>query len=199
MRPETHFLVQLDNLWKRRTAVLRSLVVSRGAGQPPKFSRAVRDHLIEELLDDATELLIKSTGHKEFKKVVSERRLRQIRGHGLLNRGRNLMRWVEAELDGPIVYAFWRSNRCLYIGKGKTPGRLWHYERSAYLIQATCLKVFLVPRVSELGKAECLATHLFQPRDQKIIPAKAKWGKECPVCQQHDAIREELSMLFKMK
>jgi len=199
MRAEIHFRAQLNNLWERRTAVLRSLLRTRGVGQPLKFSRKVRDLLIGELLYDATELLIRHRGETEFWRVVGERRLRQIRGHGLLDRGQNLLGWVEDELDGPIVYAFWKGTRCLYVGKGKGPGRLWQYSRSAYLIQATCLEVFLVPHGSELGKAECLATHLFRPRDQKIRPAKGKWGKECPICQRHDAIREELNTLFRMK
>ncbi len=199
MRARTHFLTQLDNLWLRRTATLRALVSPRGVGQPPKFSRTVRDRLIGEILEDATSVLINDHGHAAFTRVTSSRHLRQIRGRGLLERGRNLLSWADNELNGPIIYVFWRGRKCLYVGKSSSPRRLWDYEKSAYLIQATCLEVFHVPRVSELGEAECLATHLFGPRDQKIQPSREKWGKKCPICQRHDAIREELQALFRMK
>jgi hypothetical protein len=199
MSLEKHFSNNLEGLWKRRTAELRALVIPRGAGQPPKFSRQVRERFMSQLLDDASEILVKREGRKEFGMVAPNRRLWQIRGHGLLNRGHNLLNWAESKLTGPIVYAFWRGTKCLYVGKGGTWKRLQSYERSAYLLQANCVEVFLVTNRSQLGKAECLATHLFEPRDQKVKAAKTKWGKECPVCRKHDAIRAELNALFKMK
>ena len=194
-----HFSNELESLWKRRTAELRSLVIPRGAGQPTKFSRQLRDRLINRLLDDATKILLSREGRSEFHAVAPRRRLWQIKGHGLLKRGGNLLDWAEAKLKGPIVYVFWKGKRCLYVGKGETWKRLRSYEKSAYIVQSTCIEVFLVPSKSQLGKAECLATHLFEPRDKKVKPAKAKWGKECPICQKHDVIRDELNTLFKMK
>lgn len=193
------FSNKLEGLWRRRTAELRALVIPRGVGQPPKFSRQVRDRLIIQLLEDATRLLLQREGRSKFREVASPRRLRQIKGHGLLKRGGNLLKWAEKELKGPIVYCFWKGGKCLYVGKGETWRRLKSYEKSAYLLQATCIKVFLVKSKSQLGKAECLATHLFRPRDEKVKPAKAKWGKACPICQKHDSIRSELNTLFKMK
>jgi hypothetical protein len=189
----------LESLWKRRTAELKSLVIPRGAGQPPRFTRHLRDRLINQLLADATQILLSREGRSEFRTVAPHRRLWQIRGHGLLNRGRNLLDWAGAKLKGPIVYVFWRGRRCLYVGKGTTWKRLRSYERSAYLVQASCIEVFLVSNKSQLGKAECLATHLFKPRDERVKPAKAKWGKACPICRKHDTIRDELNTLFKMK
>jgi len=80
---------KLDNMWKRRTAMLRALVIPRGVGQPTKFTRQVRDRLINDLLADATRLLLKRDGHTEFENVAPGRRLMQIRGHSLLKRGSN--------------------------------------------------------------------------------------------------------------
>jgi hypothetical protein len=194
-----HFSNKLEDLWKRRTAELRALVIPRGVGQPPKFSRQVRQRYINHLLDDASKILLKRDGWSEFRKIAPHRRLWQIKGHGLLNRGSNLLKWAETKLPGPIVYTFWRGRKCLYVGKGGTWKRLHSYEKSAYLLQANCIEVFLVTNKSQLGKAECLATHLFQPRDEKVKPAKEKWGKACPICRKHDAIRDELNSLFKMK
>jgi len=67
------------------------------------------------------------------------------------------------------------------------------------LLQATCAEVFCVAGQSQLGKAECLATHLFNPRDNKMKASKVKWGKACPICKKHDQVRRDLKALFKMK
>jgi len=154
--------------------------------------------MINRLLDQATVLLIRRKGHSEFREIAPERRLRQIKGGGVAKRAEDMLNWA-LRLSGPIIYCFWKGNRCLYVGKGATWKRLKNYEKSAYLLQATCIEVFLVKSKSQLGKAECLATHLFEPRDKKIKPARSKWGKACPICQKHDAIRGELKALFKMK
>ena len=193
-----HFARKLDELWKRRTATLRATVIPRGVGQPAKFTRQVRERLINDLLDDATHLLLKRHGRAEFKRVIVRRQLKQLKGHGLLNRADNLLNWAESHLAGPIVYSFWRGNKCLYVGKGKNWRRLRSYGRSAYL-HAQCIEVFQVASKSQLGKAECLATHLFEPRDKKVKPAKVKWGKSCPICKKHDEVRMSLKALFKMK
>lgn len=193
------FSNKLEDLWRRRTAELRSLVVPRRVGQPPKFSRQVRERLINQLLSDSTKILVKREAWLELKNIAPNRRLWQIKGHGLVTRGRNLLHWAESNLHGPIIYSFWKGEKCLYVGKGITWNRLRSYDKSAYLLSANSIKVFLVKNKSQLGKAECLATHLFKPRDEKVKPAKEKWGKACPVCKKHDTIRDELISLFKMK
>jgi hypothetical protein len=67
-----------------------------------------------------------------------------------------------------------------------------------YLREANWINVFMVRGPSHVAKVECLATHLYEPRDRQVKPARVKWGKECPICRKHDHIREELQHLFKM-
>jgi len=198
MALEKKFARKLDDLWRRRTASLRATVIPRGVGQPPRFTRQVREGLINDLLDDATQLLLRKYGWEAFSKVVASRRLKQMKGHGLLSRAKNLLSWAESKIDGPIIYAFWRGSKCLYVGKGNTWKRLRSYDHSAYL-NAQSIEVFQITSKSQLGKAECLATHLFEPRDKKVKPAKVKWGKACPICRRHDNVRNQLKTLFKMK
>ena len=189
----------LDELWHRRTAELRALAVPRGQGQPLAFSKKIRQRRTDRLLDVATRLLLKREGIRAFKNIVAERRLRFVKGYGLDDRFHHLLDWAKKECAGPIVYAFWRGRKCLYVGKGASWRRLHRYDKSAYLLEATCLEVFCIQGKSHLPQAECLATHLFKPRDQKIKPAKAKWGKKCPVCKKHDQIRMQLKALFRLK
>lgn len=193
------FSKKLDQLWKRRTDELRSLVVPRGGGQPLKFTRKRRDGLIDDALTIATSVLLKREGYRELKSVLRRRRLRQIKGRGVIDRAEKLLAWARAKLHGPIVYAFWRKRKCLYVGKGGSWKRLRNYTRSVYIRDATCLEVFEIAGKSQLGKAECLATHLFNPRDNLNKAAEVRWGKACPICERHDQVRAELKTIFKMK
>lgn len=191
------FSNKLEALWKRRTAELRSIVIPQGVGQPLAFSPQVRDRLINDLLDDASEILVKRDARAEFKKTYQSRHLKKIKGHGLLKRGKNLVSWAGSSLKGPIIYAFWSGSKCLYLGKGKSWRRLKNYDKSAYLLSANSVEVFCISTKNQLGKAECLATHLFEPRDNQVKAARVKWGKECPVCREHDRVRDKLKDLFR--
>ena len=135
------FSKRLDDLWRRRTAELRSLVVPAGSGQPLQFTRRRRDKLIDQAQELATKVLLKREGRKEFNRVVHGRQLRQIKGRGSIDRGEKLIEWVQAKVRGPIVYAFWRGRKCLYVGKGGSWKRLRGYAKSIYVRDATCLSV----------------------------------------------------------
>jgi hypothetical protein len=193
------FARKLDQLWQRRTTQLRALVVPRGAGKPPSFTNQVRERLVEDLLDLASRILVRRHARAAFDDIVRKRDLRFLKGRGHRERGQRMVEWAGRTLKGPIVYSFWNRKRCLYVGKGKTWRRLRSYEKSIYLAKANSLEVYSITSRSHLGKAECLATHLFEPDDRKVRPAKVKWGKACPVCRKHDLVREELRGLFRMR
>jgi hypothetical protein len=199
MSASKQFSNKLDELWRRRTASLRSHVIPQGVGKPLTFSKPVRQKFVNELLDDASNILIHRDARSALTQITASRHLKHIQGRGLGKRAENMLRWAESALSGPIVYGFWKGRRCLYIGKGGSWRRLKSYEKSAYLLQATRVKVFCITTKSNLSKAECLATHLFDPRDKKMKPAKVKWGKKCPICREHDFVRHQVHNLFKLK
>lgn len=199
MALDKQFSRKLDELWRRRTAEVRALVVPRGQGQPLRFTKDIRRKYTDALLEVATRILLKKEGKKEFDRIVARRRLRKVGGRGLVERFHRLIEWAGKKCDGPIVYVFWHRRKCLYVGKGKTWKRLKAYRKSAYLLQATDLEVFCLNSRSQLPKAECLATHLFEPRDRAIKPARKRWGKSCPICKKHDEIRKSLTALFRMR
>lgn len=174
MSAAKQFSKKLDHLWQRRTASLRSHVIPRGVGKPTAFSKPVRQKFVNELLADASDILINRDARSELNKITKSRRLKHIKGRGLANRAKKMLSWAESALKGPIVYAFWKGNKCLYVGKGGSWKRLKSYEKSAYLLQASCIEAFCVTTKSQVPKAECLATHLFDPRDKKMKPAKVK-------------------------
>jgi hypothetical protein len=197
MALHTKFRRKLDQLWQRRTAQIRDLVQPK-VGAPLAFTKRVRDRLIHELLDTATAILVRKVAKHEFQEAHSKRRLHRIKGRGLVKRGDDLVKFAQS-LSGPIVYAFWRGKKCLYVGKGEKTSRLRGYQKAAYVREATCVEVFMINTKSQLPKAECLATHLFTPRDYKVRPAQTAWGKKCPVCRRHDKLRQKLLDLFAMR
>ena len=192
------FTRKLDDLWRRRTANLRSLVRTR-RGPNRQFNKKIRDRAIEELQELATKILIRQGARKELGRLVVARRRWQIKGWGIADRSARLVGWAEGLPRGPVIYSFWRRKRCLYVGKGMSWERLRDYNKSIYLNQATSLRVCTIGYASQLAKAECLATHLFSPRDRKVKPASQKWGKKCPICKAHDQIRDELRAIFRLR
>lgn len=194
------FEEKLDDLWRRRTANIRSLVRKR-RGPPQQFSKESREEGIGELQDIATDILLSRGAWEEFGKlVVSTRRNRISRGESKdTNR---LLSWASRVASGPTVYSFWKKKRCLYVGKAeKLKSRLSQYmgAKSAYITTGMTIKVHVIKRIGQLGKAECLAIHLFKPSDNRKKAAHRKWGRACPICSTHDLIKGELQSLFKMK
>lgn len=198
MSLQREFLDRLDELWERRTAKLRNAVVPHGRGKLPKFTHDVRESLVNDLLDTASAILTRDA-KALLDDIVVGRKLLHIRGWGNRQRGERLSDWVYYELSGPIVYMFWKGDRCLYVGKGRNPSRLYNYERHIYIREADCVEVLFVRSKSYLAQAECLATHLHDPSDKRAQPARVRWGKKCPICKEHDFVRSEIKGLFKMR
>lgn len=196
MALHTQFHRKLDQLWRRQTAELRALIKPK-PGMPLAFTRKTRNRLIDELLDLAMDHLMRSLARSAFKDTYLKRRLYHLKGHSRVARGESLVPLAKS-LSGPIVYAFWKGRRCLYVGKGRKGSRLL-FHRKSYGREAESVELFLVRSKSYLPKAECLATHLFDPRDEAMRPEHSLWGKKCPVCARHDQIRRELSWLFAMR
>jgi len=190
----------LDDALERRTDYLRRLVVPGNQGAPKKYTKGIRDKLKRKLLLAASEVLVREHAWREFSKTTIERRLRFIGGFGIEDRFDKIFRWAQKKLQGPIVYAFWRGKKCLYVGKGKSYRRLRAYQKAIYLKEADSLEAWRIVTRSQLPRAECLAIHLYHPRDNKQKKAaKVKWGKSCPVCERHDEISSEISTLLKLK
>lgn len=200
MALHTQFRRKLDQLWKRQTAEIHALLKPK-RGRPLAFTRAARNRMIGDLLELASDSLCRRIARSSFGETLLARRLYHLKGHGPRARGESLVAFAKAMnaiIDHPVVYAFWRGRRCLYVGKGLRLSRLVSHRKS-YGREADSVEVFFIRSKSFLPQAECLATHLFDPRDFAVRPARAAWGKKCPVCLRHDRIRRELFGLFAMR
>jgi len=198
---EKQFEKTLDELWKRRTSKIRSLVIHAGRGKRARFDRDIREKLLGDLLALSTQILLKRKDIQDkFEKGFGETRYHKIRGRGYLNRYRNIYEWAKTEFPrDSLLYIFWKKRTCLYVGKAPSYLRLRAYKKSKYLKEATRIQIRLVPSKSELARQECLAIHYYNPKDNKNKPPKQPWGKSCPICSSHDTIRREILALFTMK
>lgn len=187
----------LDGLWERRTAAMIAVVSPPKRGKQKDFNRRVRERSVQELLELAISILRSKKAKRELRKATTYRKRHHVRGHGIEQKGKNLVKFAE-RLRAPFVYSFWRNSRCLYVGRAEGRGRLKSYQRDFLLGESTSVRVFGTSR-RELGKVECLVTHLHEPRRNRIKVASKKWGGACPVCTGHDEIRTELRAIFNLK
>jgi hypothetical protein len=194
----TEFSRLLDQMMDRRVDAIKRLVIPT-KGAPKKMNKRVRDGIRAKVLDSASQLLVRAKAKKEFQELVKPRQLRFIAGYGIRGRFDNLYSWARKNLNGPVIYSFWKGKRCLYVGKGKSYRRLRVYRNSHYLSLADNLKVWQVRSRNKVASAECLAVHLFEPHFNENKPAKVKWGKKCPVCRCHDQLKEDFDSLLRLK
>lgn len=192
------FTRKLDELWHRRTAPIRAHV-RRRSGVQKGLTKKKREAAIAELCQLAEQVICRRDAKKELESMVRQSRRTVVRGRGLESRFRNIKLWARQNLSGPIIYSFWRGNRCLYVGKGKSWRRLGAYQKSIYLRDASTLRVKMVRSLSYLPKAECLCTHLYEPRDNRVKAASKTYSKKCPICRATKQIREEIRDLFRMR
>lgn len=188
---------KLDDLWRRRSAGIRALI-RKPEGRVMSLTRARRDKVISQLQDLATKLLFRKDFKRELKRLRTLSKQRRIKGRGLDARFDRIAHWACDCFKGPIVYSFWKGSRCLYVGKGKSWKRLRSYRKSVYLKDADTLEVWQITSRKQLPKAECLAIHLFNPRDAKIRAAHVKGKSRCPLCVVHKRIREVVRAVFYM-
>jgi hypothetical protein len=151
------------------------------------------------MLLSAVQILTRKRAKKDFENLVVRRKLRFIKGWGIVDRFDRMYSWAEMGLRGPIVYAFWRGSKCLYVGKGKSYKRLRDYKKSFYVYKATQLEAWQIKNKKSLPSAECLAQHLFLPHYNEYKAATKKWTSKCPICRRRHNLRTALNSLLALK
>lgn len=211
----------LDDLFIRRTWDLRRDLHLATSKKPKEFSPVILRKKLEKLQKVATEILLRHGIGKALRQLVNRRyqyRRRELTGHGADERFEQLKLWAKSHVPRrlPVVYSFWRGRRCLYVGRtglsrskhnrhNPLNGHVLisrlngHKDKRYFRSTGVSFDVFGVSQKRQLGEAECLAMHLYNPRDNERKAAHHKWGSGCQICKVHDHVREDLASLFKQK
>ncbi len=195
MAHKTRFLEKLDELWRRKTSRLRTLIGGGHPGPAYKLDTNRRDRLQDELIKAATQSLINrnhSVWQGPSKKeicfyTVKLPRKRNIRFNHIRER------WKKFGSPQFFIYSFFKYRRCLKVGR-TTRGieRLRGYGDTWMLRDATTLYLMIpnqAPR-RNLPKYECIYHHIYSPRKNSMRPSQPRYTKECPICSVEQEIKE---------
>jgi hypothetical protein len=193
---------ELTGLFEQRTHWLRSELGNKGAGKPPKFGRKKVNDGIRRLQLIASAALAKKLAKAEFEKHVATRKNYRIKGRGPTEKKARFESWFSAHFGKRkgVIYSFWGSHRCVYIGRtgphGSRPSS--HFEK--YWFSAVKrVRIFSVGGKSHIPKLECLAIHRFRPVRNRVKAATKKWTKACPLCTTHKYIESDLRKIFRFR
>ncbi|MDH4226736.1 MAG: hypothetical protein OEV59_03125 [Deltaproteobacteria bacterium] len=195
------FEKELDGLFKRRTQWLREAISGATFGRPKKFDKRIRDSVIEELQNLATEALAKDVARDAFDDLIYEKRRWHVKGWGLEEKKNKFKRWLEKEIMFKnYIYIFWGKKKCVYVGRtiGGKNRPTDHFEKY-WFGRATRVDIYSTSLKSEVPKLECLAMHRFDPSENKNFPSLPLWSKSCPICDVHIDIERELRGIFNFK
>jgi hypothetical protein len=169
----------------------------RRLGHDQYWTREYREQRIGKILRLA-EIILLPTARKELKKIIIPPKRKMISGPKR-DRGERIYAWARTAFPrGPILYSFWKGKNCIYVGVGESYRRIGHYKKSKYMdkSEAGSLKISSVAGRSYLHSVECLANHLYWPKDNIAKPRKTRYSKSCIVCNKLKNIEDTLRLLL---
>lgn len=200
----TQFEQELALLFYRRTAWLRSAIGTNRPGRPHEFTRRKVYPKLDELGEIATKIITSKRAKKEFRKLIGDKRQWQTkRGKGWdrYAKKESFKRWYERHIGSKnCVYVFWSGRTCEYVGRTvRGHGRPLTWFTVFWFHRVTRIDIYTILRKSEVGKAECLAIHIFDPRQNQNWPSRQKYTKKCPICEATKEIDDELKAIFRLR
>lgn len=191
----------LQALFARRTAWLLSAVGRKRPGPAPKFTRAKVKPKVERLVALAREILIRRRARQAFANAIVHKAAWRVKGVGVRARTADFKRWYDRKIGRRnCVYTLWAGRRCMYVGRTERgKGRPTHCFDKYWFRGITRIDVFSIRSPKRVPMAECLATHLFEPRKQIQNPGHIKYAIRCPVCSVVKDIKSDLRGLFKLR
>lgn len=198
------FESELEKLFRRRTSWLRRAIGTKKPGRPHVFNRKKVEPKLHALGELAVQIIVRRRARKEFRRVVDRKRQWHVsrgKGFGTDAKRRSFKRWYDKRIGSKsCVYAFWSGKKSVYVGRtllGKWRPSGW-FDR-VWFQPVTRIDIHSVPRPSEVPKAECLAKHIFEPRENKNRPSIGKYTKKCPICEATREIDGELRSIFRLR
>ncbi len=200
----TKFERGLQRLFYRRTSWLRQAIGKNRPGRPHVFNRKNVEPKLEELGELATQILVRRRARREFHKTVEEKRqwhVKRGKGHGIDPKRERFKRWYDKSIGNRnCVYVFWAPHECVYVGRTiRGHGRPAGWFDRVWFQPVTRIDIYSVRRQSEVPKVECLATHLFDPKENKNWPSIGRYTKKCPICKATREIDHELKSIFRLR
>jgi hypothetical protein len=203
MALKTQFQALLKNLFDRRTAWLRSVFDTPRPGRPGRFSRKHVDQAITSIQELASKAFARDLARRRFEACTIAKKswhVKRGKGHGVDAKRRAFKAWYDSNLgDHPCVYVFWRRNGCEYVGRSSQgAGRPTEHFVKFWFPQVTRIDVYTTT-IRGLPAFECLASHHFQPRQNKFKASARKWSSKCDLCDLHRSIDAELRSIFPIR
>jgi hypothetical protein len=200
----TQFEQELYGLFHRRTTWLRKAIGKHRPGRPHEFTRKSVIPRLQDLSEIAAEIITGRRAKKEFRKAIEDKRQWQAkRGKGWdrYAKKESFRRWYERHIgSNNCVYVFWSDKTCEYVGRTiHGHGRPVGWFTVFWFHRVTRIDIYTVHRKSEVGKAECLAIHMFAPRQNQNLPSIQKYTKKCPICEAIREINYELGNVFRLR
>lgn len=200
----TEFHRVLDELFERRTSWLRK-VVDKGRKQRPQiFDPERRRNGIEKLKKLATECLAGNLAKKEFKATIDKKkqwRCTKSKGWSRDDKREHFDDWFSRNIPYKnCIYVFWKGRRAEYVGRAvQGKGRPHDHFKKFWFNGVTRIDIYSTSLASQIPKLECLAIHLWEPKQNGLKASIPKWAKKCPVCTVHRLISEQLGDIFALR
>jgi hypothetical protein len=198
------FRKELDKLFRRRTHWLNAAVQGPRPGAPPALSRGHVRNSVARLQQFASDALAEKLARHEFDLGVRERRswhCKRGKGRGVDNKRTAFNAWFDNNFgSGNYIYVFWKSRRCVYVGKTRKSGRRisGHFEKHWFAL-VTRVDVYQASGRRVLPALECLAIHRFLPARNKSRAETKRWTSKCSLCRVHRQIDQELGKIFRLR
>lgn len=204
MALKKEFERKLEKLFLRRTSWLRQAIGKKRPGPPHIFNRKRVESALAELLVLAEEILVKERGRRQFVGTwdkKSQWHVKRGKGFGISAKQKTFRKWYDKKIgNNNCVYVFWAKRKAIYVGRTENgKGRPAGWFDRAWFQPATRIDIYSVKRKSVVPMAECLATHLFKPTENKNSSSTKKYAKKCPIHKASKEIREEVKSIFRLR
>lgn len=202
-RTERKFDQTLTSILRKRMHWVKHFVWPH-RGKPPHLTKTTIEHGISELQDLAKATLLKVKPSKvifsnyDYKKQWHTKRGKPFR---ILAKRTAFTEWYQDKITVKnCVYIFWQNRKCLYVGRTLNGhGRPIQHFQKKWFGKCTRIDVYGFDRKRGVPRFECMCTHLHDPTESKIIPARRKYYTKCPICVANEKIKLDLKYLFRLR
>jgi hypothetical protein len=161
------------------------------------WTRDYRNKRIRALMEIADQIILREAKIKLCECISAPKKKRYTGPNK--SRGEDIYNWARTTFPkGPILYSFWKGQRCIYVGKGQSHGRIASYKKSKYMYKSVAnqIRISSIRGHSYSHLAEHLAYRLYEPKENINEPARGRYNKRCILCRKEEQIEKALQGLL---